>query len=325
MTADIGPEKVTPDQAALNVYNIAAVCIGKISNAYKAGGEITESLKDRTNNAQCRLTGMSYKAQTYGAIYGGFKDVETQKIIDVIRNPDMSLKEKISNVSSHVGQNFSHECTVALGVKLAKGAILGALVAASAPGAVLAGAYIACKYGGQILQGGAEYFLSAPQGHHLETSLADKIKHANIFSKNFWRAHKGQDPEYAKMHDISEKMDHAVHGHAHDHGHHHNEKAHHTFKGDMKALAHAIKNPMETLRKIGHAIQEDVAQLNKHIQPAAEKVAGHLSRFAVKLDETVSLNGIKTMMEAVPLKVPTADAQEGTKMARIIKNNRPQA
>lgn len=322
MTTGNGPEQVTPEQAALNVYNIAAVCINKVSNAYKAGGEIAENLKNRTDNAQSRLTGMSYKAQTYGAIYSGFKHIETQKIIDVVRNPDMSLKEKISNIGSHVGQNFCHEATVALGMKLGKAAILGALVATAAPGSVLAGAYLACKYGSRMLQGGAEYFLSSPQGHGMEVTMADKVKNAKIFTKNFWRAHTGQDPEYGKMHDISEKMDHAAHApshnHAHGHGHdHHHEKAHVTLKGDLKALREYVTHPIDTVKGICSAIKEDCQALHGFAMRGMETIRQSVSRFSTPKQPAIEIAPAVIQVEASP-----ATPQ---KMARIFKNNRPSA
>lgn len=318
MTLGSGPEQVTPEQAALNVYNIAAVCIGKVSNAYKAGGEIADKLKNRTDNAQSRLTGLSYKTQTYGAIYNGFKHIETQKIIDLVRNPDLSLKEKVSNIASHVGQNFSHECTVALGITLGKAALLGALVATAAPGSVLAGAYIACKYGSRMLQGGAEYFLSSPQGHGLETSMADKIKNARIFTKNFWRAHTGQDPEYAKMHDISEKMDHAAHGHEHKHEHgHHHEKAHATLKGDLKALRNYVSHPLETVKGVCNAIKQDCQELHGFAMRGMETLRQSISRFSMPKQVEPDIAPALIPVESGP-----ATPQ---KMARIFKNNRPVA
>lgn len=322
MTLGNGPEQVTPEQAALNVYNIAAVCIHRVSNAYKAGGEIAENLKNRTDNAQSRLTGLSYKTQTYGAIYNGFKHIETQKIIDLVRNPDMPLKEKVSNIASHVGQNFSHECTVALGITLGKAALLGALVASAAPGSVLAGAYLACKYGSRMLQGGAEYFLSSPQGHGMEASMADKIKNAKIFTKNFWRAHTGQDPEYAKMHDISEKMDHAAHApaHAHEHGHghgHHHEKAHATLKGDLKALRDYVSHPLETIKNVCTAIKEDCQALHGFAMRGMETMRQSISRFAAPKQAAPDMTPAVIPVESGP-----ATPQ---KMARIFKNNGPSA
>lgn len=295
-TTDL-PEKITPEQAAMDVYALAATCIEKVARAYQGGGEIAENLKSRTASAGGRLSGLSYKAQTYGAIYQGFQNVETQKIIDTVRNPDISLREKISNISGHMGENFSHEATVALGFKLGKAALLGGLVAMSAPGAVIAGAYIAVKYGSHVLQGGAEYFLSSPQGHHLEVTLAEKVKKSLSFTKNLWRAHNGADPEYAALHDMSEKLDKAAHAddkqaqnknHHHGHGHHAHQKAHHTLQGDLKSAQHAIMHPIETLRSAATAVQDDCTALARLAENGWQKVRQQVSKFSSTAPATES-------------------------------------
>ncbi len=245
-------QKISPNEAYKKIYDVTATAVHHTSKGYKATHAVTKFLADTvTDNTLCRITGIKYYMNTIHAVVGMFKHSETEKIKDILKQPEMSMKQKIKEVGRHVGKNFSHEATVAAGVFFGKEALVVAPLAITvatvvgffAPAAAATAGYVAA--GG--LTAGAMWFLGTHQGHAVEASAAEKISKAREYIKNMRGAAKGTIPEYKQMHDVSQAMHeagmaHHRHSQQHHHGHHH---AGHTLKQDLKAMLHVHKYPQE--------------------------------------------------------------------------------
>lgn len=273
-------KKVSAKEAYTKIYDVSAKAVHHASKGYRGTHSATKFLSETlTDNTFCRITGIKYYMNTLHAVVGALKHVETEKIKEALTHPELSIKQKLKEVASHVSKNFSHEATVAAGVFFGKNALVIAPIALGiatavgffAPAAAATAGYVAAG----AMTSGAMWFLGTHQGHDIEATAAEKISRAKTYIKNLRGAAKGTIPEYQQMHEVSQAMHEAgiahqehlkkTHSHHHKPGHHHGHgHAGHTFKQDIKSLLHVHKYPQELARYTKKVVEGSVALFKGH-------------------------------------------------------------
>lgn len=253
-------EVITPEEADKNMESAVSRHLDRMSSVYKSSLSGIEKLAQKSDHTVGRLTGITYKMKTLEAVIKGCQKTSTAEINKILHDDKLSFTEKAREVSGHVRESFSTESLVAGGILATKLAIGTALVTASAAPstAVLAG-YIAYK----CVKGPIEYCLGTHAGHGFESKIAKGI---DGVMQDIRATLRGERPEYKEMHDISEKLDHAVHGH----GHHH-EALKDTLKKDLGNIKSTFLHPVDTLTKIVKSVGNDCAALYKHMTTPKEK------------------------------------------------------
>lgn len=256
----------------MNVYGMVADLMHHASEAYNSFQKLTRFLDEKTDNTIGRITGAAYYAKTLRAVGGAFKDVDMSHLADLVRDPAISLKDKIIKGVSHVADKFSHESTVAAGIFAGKGLVIAPVaigVATMVSMAAPVSSVVAAGVATTGLTKAAMYYLATHHGHMVESlggKKADELSPVRRAAKWLFgirTAATGEAPEYGHMAEIGDKMEaegnklkaHAAahghehkedHGHGHDHGHHH-ESLLDTLKKDAAFLFAPVIKPAMAL------------------------------------------------------------------------------
>jgi hypothetical protein len=271
-------KKITPEQAAVHVYNVSHSVLEKVSGVYKNVLAASRYLDEKSDHALGRLSGVAYYAKTLHAVIGGLKDVKKEKLSNILLDGKLDFKGKVKETAKYAHENFSHQATVAATVFLGKGVLLIApivlgvtgLVAAAGPAVIATAGLVA----GAALTQAATYFLSTHAGHKLETKMAEQVKAGMQFLTGFRRAAKGEDKEFKQMHEIAVKMEEAARAQAQWAPHAPGERdgrgrvhRHHGFKDTLKqdliALARVDKYPAELGKFVKDIAKDCVSLFNK--------------------------------------------------------------
>jgi hypothetical protein len=229
--------EITPDEAALDIYDLSGDAFEMVADGYHSLTGVTNWMSEKADTAFGRLTGLAYHAKSIDAMFGAFEKVDTSHVVDIIKDPDRSLWDKVSDTSSYVADNFSYDSLSAGLLYFGKAAAIGLFAACIAPVAGVAAAAVATTG----LTAGAMYFLSTDAGHSMEAAAGDKIKAGIDFLRGVRRADSGEDPEYGQMAKIGEKM-HDIGKEMHGHDAHHKSFGE-TLKHDVVAAISIHKYP----------------------------------------------------------------------------------
>ncbi len=276
----MGSYKITPEEAAIDAYDVSVKCLNFVANSYKKIVNIdtlstgyqalmkgADILADKADNAVGRLSGASYHINSLKAMLECVKGVEVGVLKEIKNDPEKSFKDKIRDMARHVSDKFTHESTVAASVYFGKGAIIQPIaigvattVALISPASYAVAGFVAATG----IKMAATYFLSTHQGHHLECSVAEKIKQGCRFLRGVHRASSGADPECGEVAEVAEQMEkHATqkHAHVHHHGDHHHKHHHagHTLKQDVKAIGSAFTKPKAFIADMTFNFKQELA------------------------------------------------------------------
>jgi hypothetical protein len=302
--------KISVDDLSVHAYDMSANAVHLSAKIHNAIQKTADYIVEKTDNAVGRLSGISYYAKTFSAMVGGVKDIDPHVIAETLRDDKLSLKQKAILCADHFNDKFNHESVVGAAMFFGKALVLApiaggvvALAGAAAPGALAAagavaiGAKLAANSSVEhavehtvmgAMKKAACYFLSTHQGHHLEATMAEKIKKGYQEIVGVRRAAKGDDPEYGMLAKVAHKMEelghkieeqahkmhipvgHGGHGHGHDqdhghggHGHDAHGHAGHTLWQDIKTVFSVHKYPEELKSFFSGIVKDCVSAYNQ--------------------------------------------------------------
>jgi hypothetical protein len=260
-------EQITPEEADRNMESAVSRHLHRMSSVYKSGITGMEKLSQKSEHTIGRLTGVTYKIKTLEALVKGCQKTSVSAINEILHDDKLTFLQKANSVRKHIGQSFSRESLVAGSILATKVAIGTALMTASAaPAATMVSGYMVYK----CVKSPIEYYLSTHAGHGFEAGIAQKgIKG---IMKDIRSILHGKKPEFEAMHELSEKLDHIVHGHSHGHahGHHHHEKISDTLKKDLHNIKSSFLHPIDTLTKVIKGVGNDCVDLYRHMKGRKE-------------------------------------------------------
>jgi hypothetical protein len=252
---------------------------GGYKKALKTTGKIANS--KTVNSTVMRASTGAYHVKSGHAMLGALKNVETETIVSIIDNDQLSFKDKIVGVSKHVSEKFSTEAGVVASLYVGKGKVIGLAAGLLAMAPVIGAAATVCGTAAGI---GAMYYLATHSGHKGESNLTDKVKKGKEFLTGIWAAHKGIDPKYQQMHDVNcavneviaeETVGHDAH-HAHHEGHDHpHESFADTLKKDVTALIKVFTHPKESMAHALHAIEHTAIEIYDVIRHPTQHMFHH--------------------------------------------------
>lgn len=243
-----------------------------VSSGYKGVLNFTDKLEKASNNTLGRFSGAAYYAQTINTFANTFKDVNTENLVDVLHNPEMSTRQRLKSATKQVAANASYSTLVTGGIYVAKGAViagvLGLAASAGAPVLATAAAFKAVEHTAKVS-------MSWDKVHHAKSGIGEGIgqRVKNLLELREQRKKERLASQYPQM---QLRSQHAVKQHDQRHGHdhqkhdehHHGHGAHHgPILNPLQQEYNAVVNGIQFVKKFAtdpgknfKKIKDDIVQ-----------------------------------------------------------------